>query len=904
VTAPPPPPSPAARTSASLGAYAAAGGLIALIGWFANVPRLTDWFAFGVSQMPNNAVAMLAAGASVILWSRGKQTLSKALGAFVALIGGATVFEHITSINLGIDTLLLFHEFGQRGTVAPGRMGVPGSVTLTIIGTALALRRPNFVITSGLLTIGIAMLSLIGIVFGADLLYTIPRLTTIALQTTTMILALGAALVASVPDRKPMTLLRGDGAAALLVRRALPVIVLMPLVLGWLRLQGQLRGLFDTAFGTSLLVFTLIGLLAALLWSSAAAVAVHEAAMRENRDRLAGILGSITDAFMTFDANWRFVFVNEETERRLGRTRSELIGRTLWEVYPAGEGHELHTQLHRAMNERRSIEYEVFHPAWQRWMADRAYPTADGGLAVYSRDITERKKAEGALRESEQKFLLLFEKAAFGAAVAKIPDGTFVDVNEGFEKMFGYTREEVVGRTARELGINPDQPMREEALQLLLRDGYVRDLEVNLRTRTGEERTFVNNLTTIELGGEPHLLATLQDITERKLAEESLRASAEALKLADRMKDEFLATLSHELRTPLTAIIGWSQLLLDGGLDPRDQRIALEAIRSSARAQAQLTEDVLDVSRIITGKVRLQRHPSDLAAVIENAVAAVRPAAEAKAIPLRLALDRELPAHFVDPERIQQIVWNLLANAIKFSPPSTVVEVALHRAGDETVIEVVDHGPGIPRDFLPHVFERFRQADSSSSRTYAGLGIGLALAKDLVELHGGTIDVESEEGRGSRFTVRLPRPSAEHPEQTVLPLAAAASAPRALLDGIRVLYVDDREDARVLISAMLKQHGADVIPVESVDDALTALGRESLHVIVTDLAMPKRDGYDLLATVRSDTRWDHLPVLALTAQGRVDDETRAENAGFKAFLRKPIEPKELAAAVARAAADR
>ena len=888
-------PATATRISAWLGAYAAAGGLAALLGWVLNVRPLTDWFRQGMSQMPNNALLVFAAGVALILWSFGKRAISKALGAFVAVVAGATVFEHLTTVNLGIDTLLLFRDWGQQGTVAPGRMGVPGSVALTIIGLTLALRREKqrLVVTGGLLTIGIAMLSLIGYLFGADLLFTIPKLTTIALQTTTMILALGAGLVASVPNRAPMTMLLGDSAAALVVHRALPGLVLIPLVLGWLALRGQKNGLFDVAFGTALLVFTLIGLLVALLWWSAAAIAEHEAAMRESRDRLAGILGSITDAFMTLDAHWRFVFVNEETERRLGRPRSELIGRSLWEVYPGGEGDELQTQLRRAMHQRISVEYEVFYPSWQRWMADRAYPTADGGLAVYSRDITKRKKAEEALRESEQKFLLLFEKAAFGAAVATLPDGRFVDVNEGFEKMFGFAREEVIGRTSIELGINSDQPMRQRALDQLVRDGYVRDLEVTLRTKSGEQRTFVNNLTIIELGGEPHLLSTLQDITDRKASEEALRA-------ADRMKDEFLATLSHELRTPLTAIIGWSQLLLDGGLDAREQRIALEAIRSSAKAQAQLTDDVLDVSRIVTGKVRLHRHPSDLAEVIDSAVATVRPAAEAKGIPLRLTLARGLPAHFIDPERIQQVVWNLLANAIKFSPQNTPVEVDLRGDGEQTVIEVIDHGPGIPRDFLPFVFERFRQADSSSSRTHAGLGIGLALAKDLVELHGGTIDVQSEEGRGSRFTVRLPQPAADS-DQPLRPKASAAGA-HALLDGVRVLYVDDREDARVLISAMLRQHGADVVPVESVDEAVNVLDREPLDVVVTDLAMPRRDGYDLLATMRSDTRWNQLPVLALTAQGRIDDEKRAQNAGFKAFLRKPIEPKELAAAVARAIA--
>ena len=298
---------------------------------------------------------------------------------------------------------------------------------------------------------------------------------------------------------------------------------------------------------------------------------------------------------------------------------------------------------------------------------------------------------------------------------------------------------------------------------------------------------------------------------------------------------------------------------------------------------------MLDVSRIATGKMRLDQEASDLAALIEDTVAVVRPAAEARRMPLRLTLDRTLPKHFIDPTRMQQVLWNLLSNAIKFSPDGAPVDVVLRREESQAVIEVIDRGPGIAAELRPHLFERFRQGDSSSSRVYGGLGIGLSLAKELVELHGGRIDVESEEGRGSKFTVRLPSPAPK-----------PSGAAEALLSGVRVLYVDDRDDARLVIATMLRQYGANVLQAASVDDALGLIARERPHVVLTDIAMPHRDGYDLLASIRAEHEWSNLPVLALTAERRNGDEARATAAGFAGFLRKPIEPRELARAVAEA----
>jgi PAS domain S-box-containing protein len=382
----------------------------------------------------------------------------------------------------------------------------------------------------------------------------------------------------------------------------------------------------------------------------------------------------------------------------------------------------------------------------------------------------------------------------------------------------------------------------------------------------------------------------------------TIKEAEKALREADRMKDEFLATLSHELRTPLTAITGWSQLLAKGVLSPSDQHVAVEAIRTSAAAQAQLIEDVLDVSRITTGKMRLDRRPADLAEIVEAAVATVRPAAEAKAIPLAVSLPRDLGSHFVDPTRIQQVVWNLLSNAIKFSPAGAPVEVTLRGNRGSSQIEVRDRGPGISSAFLPHIFERFRQADSSATRAHAGLGLGLSLAKELMELHGGTIAVESDEGRGSRFIVSIPAGAKENrnsgPDEDGAVAHGHAAGPLA---GFRVLYVDDRDDARLLIAAMLKSAGAEVALAGSAAEALEVLPQARPHVVVTDIAMPERDGYDLLEAMRARPEWRDLPVIALTAHGEADQQQRAAAAGFDDYLRKPIDVHDLTQAVARAA---
>jgi signal transduction histidine kinase/ActR/RegA family two-component response regulator len=368
---------------------------------------------------------------------------------------------------------------------------------------------------------------------------------------------------------------------------------------------------------------------------------------------------------------------------------------------------------------------------------------------------------------------------------------------------------------------------------------------------------------------------------------------------ANRMKDEFLAIVSHELRSPLNAMLGYAVLLRYGGLDTQRVKQAADIIERSGKAQAQLIDDLLDTARIISGKLRLELGPVDLVSVIDQAVQTIRPAADAKGISIETDLPSEIGQITGDPTRLQQVVWNLLSNAVKFTPQGGRVEARLERVDPYIRITVSDTGKGISPDFLPYVFDRFRQADASSARRYGGLGLGLALVKYLVELHGGTIEVVSEgEGSGATFNVTLPV------RAVATPLGEAGGAPVTVkiskeLAGVRALVVDDEDDARKLIETALTQQGADVVAVSSAAEAYTLITttppQDQPDVMVTDIGMPGEDGYSLIRRVREweRHRGAYMPAVALTAYGRVEDRMRALSAGFQMHVAKPVEPAEL-----------
>jgi len=386
--------------------------------------------------------------------------------------------------------------------------------------------------------------------------------------------------------------------------------------------------------------------------------------------------------------------------------------------------------------------------------------------------------------------------------------------------------------------------------------------------------------------------------------ESNARATAEE---SNRLKDEFLATVSHELRTPLTAILGWS-LMLEGGSLPSDMAArAVETIKRNAKAQAQIIDDILDVSRIITGNLYLELQPIELESVLEAALNVVRPTAEAKGIRLHLNMDQGPLTVSGDPNRLQQVFWNLISNGVKFTPSGGEVSVNLRRVDSRVEIEVTDRGQGISPEFLPFVFDRFRQADSTSTRQHGGLGLGLAIARHLIEIHGGAIEARSEgAGKGATFTVRLP--SVGSVNASALPPGVELESeshdpfpPQGILSGFHVLVVDDDEDTLELLSAALRSRSAQVTAVSSAAQAIEAIKTFRPDVLVSDIAMPGEDGYELIQKIIAMGFEPSIPAIAITAYAREEDKETALLAGYQWYLSKPVELGEFISAVAEAA---
>ncbi|HEU4926705.1 MAG TPA: ATP-binding protein [Vicinamibacterales bacterium] len=401
-------------------------------------------------------------------------------------------------------------------------------------------------------------------------------------------------------------------------------------------------------------------------------------------------------------------------------------------------------------------------------------------------------------------------------------------------------------------------------------------------------------------------VTVIDDVSDRVMSETALRrqiAASESARVvaeeASRVKDEFLATLSHEIRTPLNAVLGWTKILQGRSVDGATLERALEVIGRNAAAQAVLIEDMLDMSRIVSGKLRLEIGEVDPVAVTLAAIDVVSPAAAAKDITLRTSLSVALPSLRGDPDRVQQIIWNLLSNAVKFTPAGGTVHIRAEHVAGSIVISVEDTGEGIAQEFLPFVFDRFRQASSSASRLHSGLGLGLALVRQLVEMQGGAVTAASAgPGLGATFTVSFPALTVV-PRQSAAVATAAQSVPE--LGGIRILVVDDESDARELLAAALSQAGAEVSSVASAEAALQLLesaGDRKLQLLIADIGMPGATGYELVTRLRrSETSGSRIPAVAVTAYARSEDSRKALDAGFDLHLAKPISPETLIAAV-------
>jgi PAS domain S-box-containing protein len=536
------------------------------------------------------------------------------------------------------------------------------------------------------------------------------------------------------------------------------------------------------------------------------------------------------------------------------------------------------------------------------------------------RDVTVRTQADSVSRR-----LAAIVDSSDDAIVGKDLSSIITSWNQGAQRIFGYTAEEMIGTSIKRL-IPADRQDEEDKILARIRRGERFDHFETIRvTKDGRELHVSLTISPIKDAGGNVVGASkiARDITDQKLAEAALRAAQDAAEAANaekaqlleserlaraeaerasRLKDEFLATLSHELRTPLNAVLGWSTILRGRKNLDQEMTQALETIDRNARIQGQIIEDLLDMSRIISGKVRLDVQPLDLPGILLEAVDTMRTSASAKGVRLQTVIDPLNATILGDPNRLQQVFWNLLSNSIKFTPKHGRIQILLQRVNSHVEVSVIDTGEGISPDFLPYIFNRFQQADASTTRRYGGLGLGLAIVKNLVELHGGTVRAKSGGiGKGATFIVSLPltvfhppqdQDEREHPRSKVL---APPIPPSISLKGIRILAVDDDADARSLLRVLLESAGAIAYLASSAKEGMEQLLRRPVDVLICDVGMPEMDGYALMRQIRTlgDPEKSGVPAVALTAYARLEDRMAAIQAGFQNHLPKPVEPAEL-----------
>jgi PAS domain S-box-containing protein len=671
-----------------------------------------------------------------------------------------------------------------------------------------------------------------------------------------------------------------------------------------------------------------------------------EAERRNAERRVRRILEAMSDTFAAFDRNWRIADVNQRYVELSGLSREQLIGRVVWDVFPEARQLSLYEAAHRAVRENRPVTVEDYFAPLDRWVQARLYPTPDG-LATFGTDITERKRsAERAALLAEAGAVVAVSldyqatlKAMANLAVPAIADWCAVDIagedrldrvavahvdpakielarllRERYDDADSPYSAATVIRTGKAAWVPrvTDEVIAEAACGDAERAALIKALGLTsyiIVPITAHGRTFGALSVASARSGRVYTEDDVRfagDLAFRAaIAMDNARAYHEA-RVANRLKDEFLATLSHELRTPLNAILGYSRLVQSGVLTGEKQTRAFTTIERNARALTQIVEDVLDVSRIISGKIRLHIEPIDLSQVVRSAVDTVFPAAEAKQIRLQTELDPRAATVPGDPDRLQQVVWNLVSNAVKFTEPHGLVQIRLDRVNSHVEITVTDTGIGIDPAFLPHMFERFRQADSGTTRQHGGIGLGLAIVRHLVELHGGTVEAASAgRGQGATFRVRLPLMAMfpEHErERRTHPTRSAETAPMTMPDlrGVEVLAVDDDADARMLLREALESVGANVTVVDSVAGAFDVLRTRCPDVLLADLGLPDVDGFTLIRRLREcpDPALREIPAAALTAYARSEDRLKSLQSGFQMHLSKPIDPRELMLAVA------
>jgi PAS domain S-box-containing protein len=643
----------------------------------------------------------------------------------------------------------------------------------------------------------------------------------------------------------------------------------------------------------------------------------------ESPSLLKRLLDASVDGLFAFDRDTRIIAWNRAMQQITGLSSAEVVGQRAGEIFPFLRDSSGESCLSAALAGSESVsEKHAYGPAGSGVFACRYSPLFDennniaGGIAVVS-DISARRQAEDAAHTAYRQLSFHVERSPL-AVIEWDSDFRVSRWSESAERLFGWKADEVIGKHVNEWQfVFADDVDAVALVTNRQREGVeIQGVQRNRNyTRDGSVLfcEWYNSVLHDDRGQLVSVLSLVLDVTAREKAEEERAAllirerdARQHAEEADRLKDEFLATLSHELRTPLTSILGWASMIRNGEVEGSNAIRAIETIERNARSQARLIDDLLDVSRIITGNLRLDLHPLNLAPIVEAAIDALRPTADVKGIHLRTdSLSGECLVKG-DPNRLRQVIWNLLSNAIKFTQRGGVVALNLKCVGSTVRLTVADTGEGISAEFLPYVFDRFRQAEGSISRKQGGLGLGLAVVRHLVELHGGSISAESAGlGHGAVFTVELPLAEerrdparAEERRREVERRRSRSGAVR--LDGVHVLLVEDDDDSRKLLGTMLKRYGARVTSTKSAAEALNVFPDALPDLLISDIGMPDQDGYEFIRKLRAlpAEKGGQTPAIALTGYASRKDRERALAAGYHQHIAKPIEQTEMIAAIA------
>ena len=763
----------------SAGLFGVLGSIVTLLGWALDAPWMTDWLRTGICMFPNAAIcSMLIGGAIVILaWSgrsRSRRNIARIAAILCALLSGLVLYQHLTGINMGIDTAILAREWGQKASAAPMRMGIPASISYLILGIAVFLaswngfaRRIASLLALG--TVAVVSLSLMGYWFGADQLFGLAHYTAIAFQTGLIIFVLSVAIIAVIPEYGLAEMLLREDAGGVAARRLLLPIIVIPPVIGWLQIIGRQYEIYDVAFGTAVRTLCETALFLLLLWwtvntiSSQAAVARQaRSALRVLDERFTRFMESVPGLAWIKDADGRYVFANESALKAFRLTRTELYGRT---------------------------DADVFSPE-----TAAAFLANDRRAAQSSAGIQVIEKLE-------------HDDGEHHSLVAKFPI---------------------------------EEP--------------------------GSARPFVGGIAI--------------DITDRIRAEE-------ALKLADRRKDEFLATLAHELRNPLAPIRYAVQLIAQPGVDRSTLQYVHGVIDRQVGHMVRLLEDLLDMSRISYGKLELRRERVELSVIVNSALEASRPIVEAAGHELVVEMPPDRIVLEADAVRLAQVFSNLLNNASKFTIARGRIVFSVRREDGGVCVSVSDNGIGLTPESLHTIFDMFSQVHRGGVQS--GLGIGLALVKGLLDLHGAAIEAASDgPGQGSRFTVRIPLP--------VVPLEI--TEPRSLPEmhisrTLKILVIDDVRDIADSISSLLRSMGYETHTAYGGDEGIAEAAAFRPDVILLDIGMPGRDGHQVCREIRRQPWGASIFIIAITGWGQESDRRLSREAGFDEHLVKPVDVSKL-----------